>query len=163
AARTSGSVRPRCPGPPQWRSTGPALRPQRERGTREKSCPRSHRAASQAASCRPVPPKRRSRKSPTSRACLSSRSERTVLRDLPPGCAALLDACRADGDQSAQSMEGAMTQILANGIPLEYDAFGPETGEPLLLIMGLGAQMTRWPLGFIEELTRRGFRVIRFD
>jgi pimeloyl-ACP methyl ester carboxylesterase len=56
-----------------------------------------------------------------------------------------------------------MPQITANGIALEYDIHGPETGEPLLLIMGLGAQMTHWPQPFIEDLASRGYRVIRHD
>ena len=46
-----------------------------------------------------------------------------------------------------------MAQIKANGIEIEYDIHGPADGEPLLLIMGLGAQMTRWPLDFVEEFT----------
>jgi pimeloyl-ACP methyl ester carboxylesterase len=49
----------------------------------------------------------------------------------------------------------------ANGIELEYEVFGE--GEPLLLIMGLGAQMILWADGFVDALVRRGFRVIRFD
>ena len=56
-----------------------------------------------------------------------------------------------------------MPQAKANGITLEYDVHGPASGEPALLIMGLGAQMTRWPLPFIEILAQRGLRVIRFD
>ena len=56
-----------------------------------------------------------------------------------------------------------MPQIIANGIPLEYDVHGPATGEPVLLIMGLGAQMTRWPQGFVDLLAGQGLRVIRFD
>jgi len=56
-----------------------------------------------------------------------------------------------------------MPQAKANGITLEYDIHGPASGEPTLLIMGLGAQMTRWPLPFIEMLAERGLRVIRFD
>jgi pimeloyl-ACP methyl ester carboxylesterase len=56
-----------------------------------------------------------------------------------------------------------MPQITANGIALEYDVHGPETGEPLLLIMGFGAQMTHWSPQFIGELTARGYRVIRHD
>lgn len=56
-----------------------------------------------------------------------------------------------------------MPQITANGIALEYDVHGPETGEPLLLIMGFGAQMTQWSPQFIGELTSRGYRVIRHD
>ncbi|MDP3854313.1 alpha/beta fold hydrolase [Phenylobacterium sp.] len=56
-----------------------------------------------------------------------------------------------------------MPQITANGIPLHYEAHGPETGEPLLLIMGLGAQMTRWPAEFVAELAGRGYRVVQYD
>ena len=56
-----------------------------------------------------------------------------------------------------------MPQIAANGITLEYDVHGPESGEPLLLIMGLGAQMTHWPQAFIDDLAARGYRVIRHD
>lgn len=56
-----------------------------------------------------------------------------------------------------------MSQIKANGIAIEYDIHGPADGEPLLLIMGLGAQMTRWPEAFCEKLGARGFRVIRYD
>jgi pimeloyl-ACP methyl ester carboxylesterase len=54
-----------------------------------------------------------------------------------------------------------MPQLAANGITIEYDERG--SGDPLLLIMGLGAQMTRWPEGFCDRLAARGFRVIRFD
>src|ERR1035437_8059 len=56
-----------------------------------------------------------------------------------------------------------MARIHANGIDIEYEEFGPKTGTPVLLIMGLGAQLTRWPLAFIEILTARGYRVIRYD
>ena len=56
-----------------------------------------------------------------------------------------------------------MARIHANGIEIEYEEFGPNTGTPILLIMGLGAQLTRWPLEFIEILTSRGYRVIRYD
>jgi acetyl-CoA C-acetyltransferase len=50
-----------------------------------------------------------------------------------------------------------------NGITIEYDTLGAENGEPLLLVMGLGAQMTRWPDALCGQLVRHGFRVIRFD
>ncbi|MDP3746963.1 MAG: alpha/beta hydrolase [Phenylobacterium sp.] len=56
-----------------------------------------------------------------------------------------------------------MPQITANGIPLHYELHGPETGEPLLLIMGLGAQMTRWPPALVAELAARGYRVVQYD
>jgi pimeloyl-ACP methyl ester carboxylesterase len=38
-----------------------------------------------------------------------------------------------------------MAQAQVNGISLEYEIHGAADGAPLLLIMGLGAQMTRWP------------------
>lgn len=56
-----------------------------------------------------------------------------------------------------------MPRAQANGIELEYDVAGPEGGEPLLLIMGLGAQMTRWPSAFVDKLAAKGLRVIRYD
>ena len=36
----------------------------------------------------------------------------------------------------------------ANGIELCYDTFGDRKDPPLLLIMGLGAQMILWDDGF---------------
>jgi pimeloyl-ACP methyl ester carboxylesterase len=51
----------------------------------------------------------------------------------------------------------------ANGIDICYDIFGDADAEPLLLIMGLGAQMVLWDDAFCEQLAARGFRVIRFD
>jgi pimeloyl-ACP methyl ester carboxylesterase len=51
----------------------------------------------------------------------------------------------------------------ANGIDICYEIFGDAKAEPLLLIMGLGAQMVLWDDAFCEQLAERGFRVIRFD
>jgi pimeloyl-ACP methyl ester carboxylesterase len=51
----------------------------------------------------------------------------------------------------------------ANGIDICYEIFGEPTAEPMLLIMGLGAQMVLWDDAFCEHLAARGFRVIRFD
>ena len=51
----------------------------------------------------------------------------------------------------------------ANGIDLCYEIFGDTDAEPMLLIMGLGAQMVLWDDGFCRQLAARGFRVIRFD
>jgi pimeloyl-ACP methyl ester carboxylesterase len=50
-----------------------------------------------------------------------------------------------------------------NGIQLCYEIFGADDAEPMLLIMGLGAQMIHWDDDFCRELAGRGFRVIRFD
>jgi pimeloyl-ACP methyl ester carboxylesterase len=54
-------------------------------------------------------------------------------------------------------------QVSANGIQLEVEDHGPVTGEPLLLIMGLGMQLVAWHNDFVASLVARGFRVIRFD
>jgi len=51
----------------------------------------------------------------------------------------------------------------ANGIELCYEIFGDAEAEPMLLIMGLGAQMVMWDDDFCRQLAARGFRVIRFD
>src|SRR5271170_4751294 len=44
-----------------------------------------------------------------------------------------------------------------------YQTFGEKSDPPLLLIMGLGAQMIVWEDDFCEALAARGFWVIRFD
>src|SRR5579859_712255 len=51
----------------------------------------------------------------------------------------------------------------ANGIDICYEIFGDAAAQPMLLIMGLGAQMVLWDDEFCERLAARGFRVIRFD
>jgi pimeloyl-ACP methyl ester carboxylesterase len=51
----------------------------------------------------------------------------------------------------------------ANGIDLCYETFGDPVAEPLILIMGLGAQMIQWDDDFCRQLAARNFRVIRFD
>lgn len=50
-----------------------------------------------------------------------------------------------------------------NGIDICYESFGSDDAPPLLLVMGLGAQLNLWSPGFVSELLERGFRVIRFD
>jgi pimeloyl-ACP methyl ester carboxylesterase len=53
--------------------------------------------------------------------------------------------------------------IPANGIEIAYQEIGDPNGEPLILIMGLAAQMLAWQEDFCAMLAERGFRVIRFD
>ena len=56
-----------------------------------------------------------------------------------------------------------MASIQANGISIEYDTFGASDRPAALMIMGLGAQMTLWPVELCDALVARGFHVIRFD
>ncbi|MGW2158095.1 alpha/beta fold hydrolase [Nonomuraea sp. NPDC001699] len=51
----------------------------------------------------------------------------------------------------------------ANGIEIAYESFGSPAGRPLLLIMGLGAQLIHWDDEFCELLAERGHHVVRFD
>lgn len=55
-------------------------------------------------------------------------------------------------------------QYAPNGpIELAYETFGESTHPPLVLIMGLGAQMLVWPDAFCQRLAARGYYVVRFD
>lgn len=56
-----------------------------------------------------------------------------------------------------------MPQAHVNGIDIEYVTDGDPADPPLLLVMGLGAQLIAWPEGFVDGLRARGFFVIRFD
>jgi pimeloyl-ACP methyl ester carboxylesterase len=48
-------------------------------------------------------------------------------------------------------------------VELFYEDLGDVDAPPVLLIMGVGAQLPMWPDGFCELLVAKGFRVIRFD
>lgn len=55
------------------------------------------------------------------------------------------------------------TTLHVNGIDLCAEVRGPDDGEPLLLVMGLGAQKVSWDIRFVEALVDRGYRVGWFD
>lgn len=44
-----------------------------------------------------------------------------------------------------------------------YEDLGDPADPPVLLIMGVGAQLPMWPDGFCARLIEQGYRVIRFD
>ncbi|GIS99018.1 MAG: hypothetical protein CM1200mP26_07310 [Acidimicrobiales bacterium] len=56
-----------------------------------------------------------------------------------------------------------MPQVEANGLMLEVEEFGDPADPPILLVVGLNAQLTVWPEGFCRLLADRGHRVVRFD
>ena len=56
-----------------------------------------------------------------------------------------------------------MPQTTHNAVTLEYETHGDPANPPLLLIMGLGAQLTLWPIELVEALVARGYFVIRHD
>ncbi len=56
-----------------------------------------------------------------------------------------------------------MPRARVNGLELEYDTFGSPGDPPIVLVMGLGAQMVTWETGFCALLADGGFHVVRFD
>ena len=55
-----------------------------------------------------------------------------------------------------------MPRAINGDVELEYEVFGDHP-ETILLINGLGSQMTRWPEAFCARLVAGGYRAIRFD
>lgn len=48
-------------------------------------------------------------------------------------------------------------------LEIAYERLGDPKATPVLLIMGIGAQLITWPDGFCDELVARSLHVIRFD
>ena len=56
-----------------------------------------------------------------------------------------------------------MPKATNDGVELEWEARGDAGAPTVLLIMGLGGQMTRWSDEFVDALVAHGLRAIRFD
>jgi len=59
-----------------------------------------------------------------------------------------------------------MSQVETNGLHLEVDISAPQQQSspiPVLMIMGLGMQLTAWPAELVDGLLAQGRVVIRFD
>ena len=56
-----------------------------------------------------------------------------------------------------------MPSVVVKGIQIEYRTFGNSSSRPLLLIIGLGAQMIYWDADLCKDLAARGTYVIIFD
>jgi proline iminopeptidase len=56
-----------------------------------------------------------------------------------------------------------MPTLTANGIRIAFDTSGDPKGVPVLLVHGVGMQLTAWPDEFIDGLVDLGYYVIRFD
>jgi pimeloyl-ACP methyl ester carboxylesterase len=55
------------------------------------------------------------------------------------------------------------TADCGDGVEIFYEDLGSPADPPVLLIMGVGAQLPMWPDGFCAQLIEHGYRVIRFD
>jgi len=64
---------------------------------------------------------------------------------------------------SARRNLARLPQAVANGIKIEYERLGRRGDPPILLIMGLGAQLTSWDDEFCRHLAGEGFEVVRYD
>jgi pimeloyl-ACP methyl ester carboxylesterase len=54
-------------------------------------------------------------------------------------------------------------EATSGSLTIYYETDGDPAGEPLLLVVGLGAQLTWWPPGLRATLADRGFFVICYD
>ena len=56
-----------------------------------------------------------------------------------------------------------MPTAKANGLTIAYETAGDPRNPTILLVMGLGAQLTLWPDAFVEALAANGLHVVRYD
>lgn len=78
------------------------------------------------------------------------------------GCAAATALERAPaGDNPFDRHPIHFTAV--NDVAIAYQDMGPRDGEPVLLVMGLGAQMLHWGDTLVQGLLEEGFRVVVFD
>lgn len=56
-----------------------------------------------------------------------------------------------------------MPTLNANGLRIAFDTAGDPKAAPLLLVHGLGMQLTDWPADVVDGLVELGFYVIRYD
>ena len=54
-------------------------------------------------------------------------------------------------------------EAISGDLKLYYEDMGDVDDPPVLLIMGLGAQLLLWRTAFCEKLVEQGLRVIRYD
>jgi pimeloyl-ACP methyl ester carboxylesterase len=56
-----------------------------------------------------------------------------------------------------------MPKARNGAVEIAYETFGDDQPEAVILVNGLGSQMTRWPEAFCAKLVAKGYRAIRFD
>jgi len=53
--------------------------------------------------------------------------------------------------------------VVANGIELAYEAFGNPSHPAIILITGMSAQLTTWPIELCQQVAAMGYWVLRYD
>jgi hypothetical protein len=66
-------------------------------------------------------------------------------------------------DLSTPVLSVAMPSLNANGIRIAFDTAATRSPRPLLLMHGLGLQLTAWPDEFVDGLVELGFLRDPFD
>jgi len=56
-----------------------------------------------------------------------------------------------------------MPRALNGPVEIEFERFGAPDAPAVLLVNGLGSQMTRWPEPFCAKLVAKGFQAVRYD
>ena len=56
-----------------------------------------------------------------------------------------------------------MPEAILPDVTIAYDVFGPETGEPVVLVCGLSQPALAWHFAMMPALTAAGYRVVTFD
>lgn len=56
-----------------------------------------------------------------------------------------------------------MPEVKLKDVTIAYDTFGPETGEPVVLVCGLSQPAGAWQLGMVPALVTAGYFVVTFD
>jgi pimeloyl-ACP methyl ester carboxylesterase len=79
------------------------------------------------------------------------------------GLVPLRQPCKAARPARKSHWEVSMPRARNGAVEIEYQAFGDPANEAVLLINGLGSQMTRWPEPFCDRLVQRGLHPVRFD
>ncbi len=56
-----------------------------------------------------------------------------------------------------------MPEVSLPHVTIAYDVFGPDSGEPVVLVCGLSQPAAAWQLSMVPALTAAGYRVVSFD
>jgi pimeloyl-ACP methyl ester carboxylesterase len=69
----------------------------------------------------------------------------------------------SEGHEASVVVSPELFAPVSTGVELCYRTYGDPTGEPMLLIMGLGSPLNWWDPELCSMLVRRGYFVVAFD
>jgi len=59
--------------------------------------------------------------------------------------------------------DAPMPEAILPGVTIAYDVFGPDTGEPVVLVCGLSQPAVGWHFAMMPALVEAGYQVVTFD